>query len=146
MIAETERLRRMRVRNNEGWSDAEAAQVREKHVDDCFKEQASILSGRGRRQQSISEGTPIASPATEEPAGPSSRRAPRRVYGLFPFVATEKDCIDDAECAICFEDFEPGAKMARLECFCRFHEACIRGWWEKKPGMCPVHGHNMEGL
>ena len=138
MIAENERLERVRAGNADTWSDTEAALVREKHVDSCFKEQASIISGRGRHEHSFSEGSLIASPATEEPAGPSSRRAPRRVYGLFPFVATEKDCIDDAECAICFEDFEPGAKMARLECFCRFHEGCVRCWWEKKPGMCPV--------
>ena len=48
--------------------------------------------------------------------------------GMFPYVATEKDCVDDegrqAECTICLEDFESGDKMARLVCWCKFHEVC----------------------
>jgi len=48
--------------------------------------------------------------------------------GMFPYVATEKDCVDDdgrqAECTICLEDFEAGDKMARLVCWCKFHEVC----------------------
>lgn len=80
--------------------------------------------------------------------------------GMFPYVATEKDCIDDdgreAECIICLEDFEAGDKMARLVCWCKFHEVylacvesrniintvqkCIREWWDKKGrGACPTH-------
>ncbi|KAL1878649.1 hypothetical protein Daus18300_001924 [Diaporthe australafricana] len=35
--------------------------------------------------------------------GPSM--APRRT-GMFPYVATEKDCVDSAECTICLEEFE----------------------------------------
>ena len=143
-VAEVERRRRIETSNGEEWSDEEAQKVREKHVNDCIIEGELIRQGRGRRQQS----TPQTSTIPEAAAGPSSPpvRAPRRYYGLFPFIATEKDCIDDAECSMCLEDFEPGAKMARLECFCRFHEACIRSWWERKPGMCPVHGRDMEGL
>jgi hypothetical protein len=45
---------------------------------------------------------------------------------MFPYIATEKDCVDedgnDAECVICFEEFEAGDKMARLVCWCKFHE------------------------
>ena len=48
--------------------------------------------------------------------------------GMFPYTATEKDCIDDegreVECTICLEDFEAGDKMARLVCWCKFHEVC----------------------
>jgi hypothetical protein len=49
--------------------------------------------------------------------------------GMFPYVATEKDCVDEegrvAECTICLEDFEAGDKMARLVCWCKFHEVCL---------------------
>ena len=49
--------------------------------------------------------------------------------GMFPYIATEKDCTDDegreAECIICLEDFEAGDRMARLVCWCKFHEVCI---------------------
>ena len=48
--------------------------------------------------------------------------------GMFPYIATEKDCTDDegreAECIICLEDFEAGDRMSRLVCWCKFHEVC----------------------
>ena len=78
------------------------------------------------------------------------------------YQATEKDCIGEdgaiQECVICFEDFEPGTEMGRLECLCKFHkvssrkgseilrelltilQTCIRSWWDTKgAGACPVH-------
>jgi hypothetical protein len=63
---------------------------------------------------------------------------------MVPYVATEKDCIDEdggqAECVICMEDLEAGDKMARLVCWCKFHEHCIRDWWDRKGrGSCPTH-------
>ncbi len=64
---------------------------------------------------------------------------------MFPYTATEKDCVDDAECTICMEEFAVGDEMGRLECFCRFHRACIMDWWSKQPNRCPVHGHNWMG-
>ncbi|KAL8917820.1 MAG: hypothetical protein Q9172_005677 [Xanthocarpia lactea] len=68
----------------------------------------------------------------------------RRVVGMIKYLATEKDCIGEAgepaECVICFEEFEQGVEMGRLECLCKFHKACIRQWWDTKgPGSCPVH-------
>ena len=59
---------------------------------------------------------------------------------VIPYTASEKDCVDDAECTICLEEFEVGQQMGRLECFCRFHMQCIHDWFEQKPGKCPVHG------
>lgn len=145
IVSEAERRRRIEAGDGGEWSDEEAQRVRERHVNECIIEGERIRQGRDRRQQSTSQ---TSTQPSEAAAGPSSPPvgAPRRYYELFPFIATEKDCIDDAECSMCLEDFEPGAKMARLECFCRFHEACIRMWWERKPGMCPVHGRDMEGL
>ena len=76
---------------------------------------------------------------------------PRRVTGtrMLTYRATEKDCIGlpgssmssdapgrdqdaagavgAAECVICFEEYEVGDEMARLECLCRFHKVCIFG-------------------
>ncbi|KAF2748517.1 hypothetical protein M011DRAFT_390983, partial [Sporormia fimetaria CBS 119925] len=56
------------------------------------------------------------------------------------YTATEKDCIGNQECEICLEEYEVGERLARLVCWCRFHERCIRGWWERRgPGVCPTH-------
>ncbi|KAI0137097.1 FYVE zinc finger-domain-containing protein [Xylariales sp. AK1849] len=65
-----------------------------------------------------------------------------RRTGMFTYVATEKDCNPSEECSICFVEYEVGDKMARLECLCRFHHACIMEWFTKKPGHCPVHNHD----
>ncbi|KAL6868383.1 FYVE domain-containing protein [Trichoderma novae-zelandiae] len=67
--------------------------------------------------------------------------APRRT-GMYTYAATEKDCIDDAECTICLEEFTVGIPMARLECLCRFHRSCISAWFVNHPGRCPVHQHD----
>lgn len=79
------------------------------------------------------ENAPAPAPPTV-PGAPTSRpRAPsQRVresfggYRMFPYIATEKDCVDAdgnaRECTICLEDFEGGDEMARLECWCFFHK------------------------
>ncbi|KAB8342964.1 hypothetical protein FH972_022559 [Carpinus fangiana] len=66
------------------------------------------------------------------PATSLQRRAPR----MLDYKASEKDCVDDRgeqqECVICFEEFEVGDNMGRLECLCKFHRKCIVGWWRAK--------------
>lgn len=79
---------------------------------------------------------------TGEPGSPPLPPPPPRLSGMFPYVATEKDCVDSAECTICLEEFEVGVPMARLECLCRFHRVCISAWWERHHGRCPVHQHD----
>ncbi|KAF1846328.1 FYVE-domain-containing protein [Cucurbitaria berberidis CBS 394.84] len=74
----------------------------------------------------------------------NQNRMSHAARGMFPYIATEKDCMDDegreAECIICLEDFEAGDRMARLVCWCKFHEKCIKEWWVKKGrGACPTH-------
>ncbi|CAD6503950.1 BgTH12-05693 [Blumeria graminis f. sp. triticale] len=64
-----------------------------------------------------------------------------RRTGVFPYRALETDCINSAECTICFEEFKVDDWMGRLECFCQFHLKCIRQWFEMRPGQCPVHQH-----
>lgn len=78
------------------------------------------------------------------PTGEGSSR-PRRT-GMFPYDASEKDCIDSAECTICLEEFVKDVRMARLECLCRFHYECISRWFAKNPGRCPVHSHDSHGF
>ncbi len=75
----------------------------------------------------------------------SSTASPPRRTGMFPYLATEKDCVDSAECTICLEEFEVGVPMARLECLCRFHRGCITAWFVNHPGRCPVHQHDSFG-
>lgn len=79
------------------------------------------------------------------PTGEGAGIMPRRT-GMFPYFATEKDCVDSAECTICLEEFEVGVPMARLECLCRFHRECISRWFAKNPGRCPVHQHDSHGF
>ncbi|KAK4162108.1 putative E3 ubiquitin-protein ligase ZNRF2 [Cladorrhinum sp. PSN259] len=102
---------------------------REAHINMCITSHSAYGAGG-----------PASSPGTpgENPLPPT----PPRRTGMFPYKATEKDCVDSAECTICLEEFEVGVPMARLECLCRFHRACIAAWWERHPGRCPMHQHD----
>ncbi|KAL6924913.1 hypothetical protein FSST1_002187 [Fusarium sambucinum] len=98
-----------------------AEALRESHITTCIQTHSAYGTPRGGEG-----GAPV---------------APRRT-GMYTYIATEKDCIDDAECTICLEEFTVGVPMARLECLCRFHRACISSWFVKHPGRCPVHQHD----
>ena len=74
----------------------------------------------------------------------ATRSKSSAVRGMAVYRATEKDCVDAEgavqECIICFEEFQPGDDMGRMECLCKFHRLCIRQWWEAKGGgSCPTH-------
>ena len=91
-------------------------------------------------QPEASSSTPPTSTASHARARATSYR-PR---GMALYKATEKDCQTEdgepQECVICFEEFEPGDEMGRMECLCKFHRHCIRTWWETKgAGSCPTH-------
>ena len=54
----------------------------------------------------------------------------RRTTGMVVYPATEKDCVGEdgqgqQECVICFEEFEVGDEMGRLECLCKFHKVSL---------------------
>lgn len=83
--------------------------------------------------------------SSAEPGQSPTPPVPPRRTGMFPYLATEKDCVDSAECTICLEEFEVGVPMARLECLCRFHRSCISAWFVNHPGRCPVHQHDSFG-
>lgn len=42
------------------------------------------------------------------------------------------------ECVICLEEFAKGSTVARLSCFCSFHNACLSSWLQRGKA-CPVH-------
>lgn len=87
--------------------------------------------------------TPSASGSTPPHPG-RPRTTSYRPRGMALYRANEKDCTtadgDAQECVICFEEFQPGDEMGRMECLCKFHRQCIRRWWERKgSGSCPTH-------
>ncbi|KAK8055105.1 hypothetical protein PG993_000332 [Apiospora rasikravindrae] len=105
--------------------------LRETHINSCITSHSSYSPAPSNPNQQGGHNTP-------------PPRAVRRT-GMFPYVATEKDCVDSAECTICLEEFEEGVPMARLECLCRFHRSCITAWFVNHPGRCPVHQHDSFG-
>ena len=68
-----------------------------------------------------------ASSSRDTPPAVASASRPRRPTGtrMLVYRAGEKDCLDEdggaQECVICFEEFEEGQEMGRLECLCKFH-------------------------
>ncbi|KAI1498285.1 FYVE zinc finger-domain-containing protein [Biscogniauxia marginata] len=105
--------------------------LRESHITSCITAHSTYNPRPAAANGSGSHGTP-------------PPRTARRT-GMFPYLATEKDCVDSAECTICLEEFEVGVPMARLECLCRFHRSCINEWFVDHPGRCPVHQHDSFG-
>ncbi|OWP07054.1 hypothetical protein B2J93_7788 [Marssonina coronariae] len=109
--------------------------------------ESSLASPLARSVPTPTASTPEARIAAREDALASVVQAaessvtPTRRVGLVSYKASEKDCVDDAECTICLEEFEVGELMGRLECFCRFHYKCIQQWFVGHPGQCPVHQH-----
>ena len=114
---------------------------REAHVATCIEEHFSTSRPRTQSlpqpERAVaaavvaSAATPAQAGSTQEGsaviAGPSTPR--RRTTGMLVYNATEKDCVGEdgmtQECVICFEDFEVGAEMGRLECLCKYHKVSV---------------------
>lgn len=66
---------------------------------------------------------------------------PRIKHHTFEVTDSEehKNLVGD-ECTICFEEYEIGQTLARLECFCVFHKPCLDNWLSRKQ-CCPLHLH-----
>lgn len=128
--------------------------ARVQHITDCIAAHSStppVAPPSTQSQTSTSlpaQRTRGMSSAGAGEASASSNRHSLSLRGLFPYTATEKDCLEEdgspAECIICFEEFAAGDRLARLVCWCKFHETCIKQWWETKGrGNCPTHAlHN----
>lgn len=129
--------------------------VREAHIQACIASRfSSTPSGSSRPLPAPAENQDVGSTSTSAassgtpPQGPMEASRPRatsyRPRGMAIYRATEKDCLgadgEPQECVICFEEFEPGDEMGRMECLCKFHRLCIRQWWSTKgQGSCPTH-------
>ncbi|EPX72563.1 ubiquitin-protein ligase E/phosphatidylinositol(3)-phosphate binding protein [Schizosaccharomyces octosporus yFS286] len=54
-------------------------------------------------------------------------------------ITENSPCVGE-ECIVCFEEFSPGDKVARIEyCLCMFHLKCYRDWLSTGAAGCPVH-------
>ncbi|PSN64956.1 hypothetical protein BS50DRAFT_601498 [Corynespora cassiicola Philippines] len=121
---------------------------RVQHVDECVQlHSASPRPAAPTNQTSTSLPSQRTRGMSTAGNGEGASTGNRLIYaarGMVDYIATEKDCFDEdgdqAECIICFEEFEQGDRMSRLACWCKFHEACIKQWWETKGrGACPTH-------
>ncbi|KXS95297.1 hypothetical protein AC578_5985 [Pseudocercospora eumusae] len=116
--------------------------VRERHIEDCIATRFSSTPTQSSVRPAPAPGTPERDSNT--PEGSRPRATSFRPRGMYKSKATEKDCIgadgEPQECIICFEEFEEGDELGTMECWCKFHRDCIRGWWKKKgAGSCPTH-------
>lgn len=115
--------------------------ARSQHIEECIALHSSSPAPNQtstRPQTQTSASLPITRTRGMSSVGngqgaSTSHRHSHAARGMFPYIATEKDCVDedgnDAECVICFEEFEAGDKMARLVCWCKFHEVRICSYY-----------------
>jgi len=61
-----------------------------------------------------------------------------KTVGSAYVVETLKQFKPGFECSICYEEFQKGVVVARMDCFCVFHKLCIDNWF-KKQAKCPLH-------
>ncbi len=130
-------------------------ELREAHIQSCITDRFSASTSSSLPSSSLPNSAPPTRPSPGAiQTGPSPFSAetiptrPRatsyRPRGMAVYRATEKDCVSEdgeaQECVICFEEFQPGDEMGRMECLCKFHRGCIRRWWEARGGgSCPTH-------
>ncbi|KAM0720358.1 hypothetical protein Q7P37_004494 [Cladosporium fusiforme] len=120
--------------------------VREAHIQTCVSSRFSTPPTHTPPAQYVPSLPTTTSPTANTDAA-RTRAMSYRSRGIFPYIATEKDCVDgegrEQECTICMEEFLPGEEMGRLECLCKFHRKCIGEWWKiKGRGSCPIHVFN----
>ncbi|GAA6015247.1 hypothetical protein JCM11491_000983 [Sporobolomyces phaffii] len=105
-----------------GWDRKRA----EQHVDECCQ----ALTGGG--------------------PGTGGERKNRRDHVVFvcdvKSVPKDEKTGEALECSFCLDDFAPDTSLARLSCYCIYHEACINEYWGQ-PGdkFCPLH-RDLDGI
>lgn len=131
-----------------GTDGSGTSEEREQHVQFCISSHLAGPSHTGtpaetpdQTRSGENETMPVGSVPQQAAAMLGANTARQR---MLVYHATEKDCFDEdgnaQECVICFEEFEEGVEMGRLECLCKFHRACIKGWMETRGrGTCPTH-------
>ncbi|KAJ2832224.1 hypothetical protein J3B01_004958 [Coemansia erecta] len=144
----------------EGWQEAQ-----ERHIRGCIEDTSANMQGaraeptRSRSIQSRphmsaspmsasqprhtfltlfdrSHPEPFAHSMADEPAHRMAR-SPMGVKYVAYKLNSDTPLLGQ-ECAICFDDFEPGQQVARLNCLCTYHLPCISDWLLRTPA-CPVH-------
>jgi len=120
-------------------------QIREAHIQECIAARFSCSTPSNAAPfQPPPPPTDVDSASGSTPPPNRPRATSYRPRGMALYRATEKDCLTEdgspQECVICFEEFQPGDEMGRMECLCKFHRQCIRQWWDTKgAGSCPTH-------
>lgn len=103
-----------------------------------------------RRRTSTLDAHIVPSTQQTSSSAPASRLLPVPVQpDVVPlryvsFHLNDHDKMLGEECPICFEEYESGQSIARLECWCVFHLHCIKAWKSQKAGAggCPLHFHD----
>jgi hypothetical protein len=113
--------------------------AREGHIQDCVRAHEYAPTPPHRVTSNPLDNGENASTSAPSPAssslpansfssasGPGPLRQRRMTGGrMLVYRATEKDCMGEdeepQECVICFEEFDEGDEMGRLECLCKFH-------------------------
>lgn len=114
------------------------------------RHEASPVAGshhsRPHRARRDTHDNRIASSSAPSSRAEAPRELPEHAVPL-RYVAFEMNAQDKMlgeECPICFEEYESGQQVARLECWCLFHVPCIKAWKFQKAGSggCPLHFHD----
>lgn len=121
---------------------------RTQHIEECIAlHSASPATPAPTQQLQTSASLPTQRTRGMSNAGEGASQQQQRLAhaarGMFPFTATEKDCVDadgaEEECVICFEEYGAGDRLARLVCWCKFHEVrlealllCSRRYWDSE--------------
>ncbi|GAA5971992.1 hypothetical protein JCM11641_002445 [Rhodosporidiobolus odoratus] len=126
-----------------GWDEERRA----RHVDDCCNGVGGGIGGGVGLGLGGGGGGGVGMGVAGGRVG--RERGGRREFAVF--VATEKTAPKDQktgealECIFCLDDLLPLQSLARLSCYCIFHEGCIKEFWEvdaEKGGggkWCPTH-------
>ncbi|KAJ7228783.1 FYVE-domain-containing protein, partial [Mycena pura] len=64
----------------------------------------------------------------------ATSQAPKYLVYRLPAEST----LIGVECVICLEEFAKGSMVARLSCFCSFHNTCLTSWLQRGKS-CPIH-------
>ncbi|POY70867.1 hypothetical protein BMF94_6044 [Rhodotorula taiwanensis] len=118
------------------------SEERERHVDACCR---GLGAGGGGTTSSTAGGAAGAEGAATRGIGGSGLEPRKQKREHVVFVSDAKTVPKDEktgealECIMCFDEFEAEQRLARLSCYCLFHEACIESYWENPSKFCPTH-------
>ncbi|GAA5902936.1 uncharacterized protein JCM6883_007286 [Sporobolomyces salmoneus] len=111
----------------EGWTREKG----EKHVDECCRGLTAAGGGGTGGGTTMGE------------------KRGRRDHVVF--VCDEKSIPKDdktgtaLECSFCLDEFSPDTSLARLSCYCIYHEECVKEYWTQPGKFCPLH-RDLDGV